>query len=97
MTGFRQIILPYCLKRMEDSTYIILNRRYKPIGFDTTEFLRYEDYPICHRIKEINQNTAASFSWYGDDNTDINTDIIHLYHDDSISTSSPENMRSYLD
>jgi hypothetical protein len=37
MDDFRTVALPYCLKKMEDGTYIILNRRCesgKPIGGD---------------------------------------------------------------
>jgi len=46
----RAIFLPYCIQRLEDGRYVVLNRNYKPLGFRTTEFLRYEDY---HNLCEV--------------------------------------------
>lgn len=34
---FRQLFLIYCLDRLEDGSYVALNRRYKPVGFASTE------------------------------------------------------------
>jgi len=61
MDDFRTVALPYCLKKMEDGTYIILNRRYKPIGFNSQEHVIYEDYPIHHKIKGINKKQPRVF------------------------------------
>lgn len=93
MNDFRAIILPYCLKRLEDGTYIVLNRKYKPVGFDTSDFLNYEDYPACHKIKGINKKTAASLSFRGDDDIEM----IYLYNDGCVPTHSPENMKKYME
>ena len=93
MSDFRIIALPYCLKRMDDGTYIILNRLYKPLGFDTMKYLNYEDYPICHRIKGINKKTASTLSFCNSDNTDM----IYLYGGGCVPTDSSENMRKYLE
>jgi len=93
MNDFRAIIMPYCLKRMEDGSYIVLNRHYKPVGFNTREHLKYEDYPACHKIRGINKKTAASLSH----NNNNDTSIIYLYDDGSVPTRNAENMRKYLD
>jgi len=92
MDDFRTVALPYCLKKMEDGTYIILNRKYKPIGFNSQEHVIYEDYPIHHKIKGINRKTATSLSWNNSDNTDT----IFLYNDGCVPTHSTENMSNYL-
>ncbi len=34
---FRAISLPYVLQRQEDGSYLVLNRKYKAIGFLTGE------------------------------------------------------------
>ena len=89
---FRAIVLPYCLQKIKDGSYIILNRNYKPIGFNTNEHLRYEDYPICHRIKGINRKTAISLSY----NNSNDIEKIYLYSNDCIPTNSTDNMEKYL-
>ncbi len=93
MSDFRAIALPYCLKRLEDGSYIVLNRKYKPIGFDTKEFLTYEDYPIKHKIRGINKKTAASLSW----KNSPNTEMIFLYNDGCVPTHSKDSMVKYLE
>jgi len=36
---------PYCLKRLPCGRHIFLNRDYKPLGLETQDFVRYEDFP----------------------------------------------------
>ena len=92
MNDFRAIALPYCLKRMKDGSYVILNRKYKPIGFDTSTHLVYEDYPICHKLRGINKRTAAILSW----NNSSDIEMIYLYDDSCVPTRSSANMNRYL-
>lgn len=73
--------------------YIVLNRRYKPIGFNTKEFLKYEDYPILLEIKGLNAEKASKISYA----KDPNTDAIYLYNDGCIPTSSAKNMKDHLE
>ena len=51
---FRAVCLPYCLKKQEDDTYLVLNREYKPLSFctDSNEFLKQE-LPIYLKIKGL--------------------------------------------
>ncbi len=93
MSDFRTIVMPYCLKKMEDGSYIVLNRKYKPVGFNTHEHLKYENYPTCHKIRGINKRTAASLSHNNNDDTNM----IFLYDDGCIPTQNAENMHRYLD
>jgi hypothetical protein len=32
---FRSIYLPYCLDKQADGSWLVLNREYKPVGFNT--------------------------------------------------------------
>lgn len=89
---FRSVYLPYCLKKQEDGTYIVLNREYKPVGFNTKEHLRYEDYPVSSRLMGIGKVTAKKLSHDGSENTEN----IFLYNDACVPTHSAEHMNSYL-
>lgn len=93
MSDFSRIVFPYCLKRLDDGMYVVLNRKYKPIGFDTSEHIEYESLPICHKVKGINRNTAARLSWENSDDVDA----IFLYSDSCIPTENDENMNSYFE
>ena len=46
----RATLLPYCLQRLPDGSYIALNRDYKPLGFIGCGWVRYEDYPARFRF-----------------------------------------------
>ncbi|TAE59412.1 MAG: hypothetical protein EAZ76_05520 [Nostocales cyanobacterium] len=89
---FRAIFFPYCLQKQSDGRYVVLNRRYKPLGFNTLEHIEYEKYPICVKLKGLGSKTAAKLSWNGDSNTDI----IYLYNDGCIPTNSSQDMKNYL-
>jgi hypothetical protein len=91
-TAFGYISLPYVLQRQEDGSYLVLNRKYKPIGFLTDEWVHYENYPIAHHFvrmdEEVFEKLAIPGSRYGD---------IYLYNDGSIPTIGKKNMKAYLE
>ena len=90
---FRSVYLPYCLQKLEDGRYVVLNRAYKPLGFLSQEHVVYEEFPIAAEIKGIGPAVAAKLSWKGD--TDV--DRIYLYNDGTNPVSSEANMDAYLD
>ncbi len=94
LNDFRSVYLPYCLKNVKDDIFIVLNREYKPIGFNTRDLLNYEDYPIASRIRGITTNMIKRISYNGEIK---NEGFIYLYNDDCIPTSSKSNMISYLE
>ena len=83
--------MPYCVKQLQDGTYVLLNRDYKPIGFTTMEPVRYENHPIGHNIN-ITAEIAAKISHKGD--TDVK--VIYLYGDKSVPTVNSENWDKYM-
>ena len=83
--------LPYCVRRLNDGKYILLNRNYKPLGIQTNEWVIYEDHPSRVALK-ITPSIAKKISW---DNNE-NIDTIFLYNDGCTPTSSDSNMNSYL-
>jgi hypothetical protein len=89
---FRAVFLPYCLERQEDGRYVVLNRDYKPIGFKTRDWVKYEDYPVRVKFKRLTKAMAAKLS--ADGKYDL--DKIWLYKDGTVPIHSKANMRLYL-
>lgn len=92
LRDFRSIYLPYCLKKQADGTYVVLNREYKPVGFNTTDWVTYEDYPVFTRLKGIGPATARRLSCDGSENVTT----IFLYNDGCIPVESSWAMQAYL-
>lgn len=90
MTDFRAVFLPYCLERQKDGRYVVLNRRYKPLGFMTSDWVDYGKQPIAAKLR-LPKNLIAKLSC----NTPADPAKFWLYNDDSIPTRSAANMRAY--
>ena len=80
----------YCLKQVERGRYIKLNRDYKPLGMETEETVRYEDFPLVS-LQGLTPQIAATLSDRGSDDVDA----IYIYNDGCVPTSSDNNMRDY--
>jgi hypothetical protein len=81
----------YCLRQMEHGRYIKLNRDYKPLGLETQEWVRYENFPL-ELLPGLTPQVATKLSARGSDDV---TQIC-LYNDGCVPTSSDANMRAYL-
>jgi hypothetical protein len=68
--NFNAVYMPYCLQRQEDGRYAVLNREYKPLGFTTKDWIRYDNYPVCAEIKGMNSAMASRLSYKGSDDTE---------------------------
>ena len=89
----RCIHFPYCIKKLENGHHVVLNRDYKPLGFKTTEHVKYENYPIGVRLAGLTAKKAAELSCKGSPDTNE----IFLYADDCIPTKGAQHMRRYLE
>lgn len=87
----RWIFLPYCIERLSDGRYIVLNRKYKPLGGRGTDYVVYEEHPAAAKIK-ITASKARKISHSGSD--DLSK--IYLYDDLTNPSMSKENMHDYL-
>ena len=90
---FRFVFMPYCIEKQPAGGYVVLNRKYKPLGFVTDQFINYADYPVVATIKGLTPALAEKLSW----NKSANTDKIYLYDDGTNPISSAKNMAAYLD
>lgn len=90
----RQLILIYCLERQPDGSYIALNRRYKPVGLSTVEWVDYEASPVRFKFKRaLSAAQVAALSYKGD----ANPERIYLYNDGCIPTESATHWKAYAD
>jgi hypothetical protein len=91
---FRQLFLIYCLDRLPDGSYVALNRRYKPVGFNSTELVKYEDFPVGFKFKRaLSAKQIAAISYKGD----TSPDRIYLYNDGCIPTASAKDWAAYAE
>lgn len=83
---------PYCIQRLDDGRYILLNRRYKPLGWQGREWVDYGTHPSAAKLR-VTAATARKLSYEGSPATDV----IYLYNDGCVPTRSAANMRAYLE
>lgn len=69
--NFLSVYMPYCLERLKDGRYLVVNREYKPVGFFTEAAIpNREEYPVACAILGITPEVATQLSWNGDKNID---------------------------
>jgi len=91
----RATLLPYCLQRLPDGSYIALNRDYKPLGFIDCGWVRYEDYPArFHFVRKPSPATIRALSWNGSEDPAA----IFFYNDGTVPfVGPPEATAAYLE
>lgn len=85
----RLIYLPYALERIADGRYVVLNRRYKPLGTTAPGFVDYAPHAV--HLVGLSAATAAKLSWNGAPDLEI----IWLYNDGCLPTDSPAHWDAY--
>jgi hypothetical protein len=90
----RQVFMPYCLQRLKDGGYLLLNRRYKPLGVLSGEWVDYDSHPSKFRLKRaLSDAQIANLDCAGRNNADC----IYFYDDASVPTASDANWKAYSD
>lgn len=91
VSSFRWVFLPYCLIRQEDGSYVITNRRYKPLGMTSTGHVDYAAHPVRVKFKRLTALTARKLDYKGRDDLDR----IYLYNDGCLPTDSQAHWDAY--
>jgi len=91
-TDFRSVYFPYCIQKQADGSWVVLNRQYKPVGFNTGEYIKYEEFPVSAKLQGIGPAIANKLAYSGE----ASGDRIYLYNDGCIPTDSKTNMAAYL-
>lgn len=89
---FRSIYFPYCIQKQSDGSWVVLNREYNPVGFNTIGSIDRKDYPVSVRFKGLRSTTLDKLSYSGASNGDV----VYLYNDGCIPTGSAEHMEAYM-
>lgn len=92
VADFRHTFLIYCLQRLQDGSYVTLNRRYKPVGMTSSEWVEYEDPPVRFKFKRaLSSSQIAALSY----KADPSAERIYLYNDGCIPTDSDASWTAY--
>ena len=97
-TDIRRVSFPYLLSKTEDG-WVLVNRLYKPIGFDTSNHEIYENYPIAIKTQHLTFEKACELSWRDDKKIIkdyFDNGSIYLYNDGTFPTRSKQHMENYL-
>jgi hypothetical protein len=85
----RRVYWPYCIEQLEAGRYVLLNRRYKPLGIASRTYIR--DYsPWSFRLS-ITAADAQQMSWDGSD--DVSR--VYFYNDGTIPTDGRQKLEAY--
>jgi hypothetical protein len=93
LTNYRQIFMPYCIKKLGPDKWVVLNREYKPLGMsDRSRMYDYDSFAVKLKItKKLAEKLAIL-----DNTTQSPKDMIFLY-----SASNPpinsSSMGGYLE
>ena len=91
-TDFQAVYFPYCIEKQSDGTWVVLNRQYKPVGFNTSEFINYEEYPVSAKLSGIGLGICKKLSYSGE----AEGNRVYLYNDGCTPTNSQKDMDQYL-
>lgn len=86
----RKTFFPYCLDRLSDGRYIVLNRKYKPLGVSDDAWVEYENHPTAVKLN-LTKSIISKLSV----KPDPDEDRIYLYNDATNPTLSKENWDAY--
>ncbi len=89
---FRSIFMPYCLQKLPDGSWVVLNRRYKPLGFQSSDWVDYADFSA--RFHGLGPSTLSRID---KDGKNVDGNRVWLYDDGSVPTGSEEHMKAYLE
>lgn len=90
---FKQFF-PYCIQRLKSGGWIVLNRRYKPLGQPGHAWVDYESHPSAVKFARMSIATARKLSWKPIPDDKV-PETIHLYKG-SLTPDDP-GMSEYLE
>jgi len=93
MPSARQILFPYGMAKNTDGSWTFFNRKYKPVGVMSADWVEWDDPRHKMRLKGLGPATLAKLACKGDGVGDR----IYFYDDGCIPGQSPEATAAYLD
>lgn len=91
----RLFLMPYCIKRAGPSYWILLNRRYKPLGQQSNDWVEYETHFSRVKLKGLTRKVAEKLSYCELKESGV-PETVFLYADSCVPTRSKAFMNAYL-
>lgn len=93
LTDFLRINLPYGIELDESGKWFAFNREYKPLGWNTNSFIKYENYPIATKFSRMTENFLVKLGQGDELKRDESGKIfrVMLYND----ATNPRNGKSH--
>jgi hypothetical protein len=99
LKDFFRINLPYGLKRNDKDEWFAFNREYKPLGWNTTDFINEFEYPVYTLYKGLTDKLIIKMfpdsHYHRNDNGII--DRIFFYDDSTNPQSNPKYWKDYFE
>ena len=92
MPSAGQILFPYGMAKNTDGSWTFFNRKYKPVGVMSADWVEWDDPRHKMRLKGLGPATLAKLDYRGEGTGDR----IYFYNDGCIPDRSPENLKAYL-
>ena len=86
-----RMYFPYGMEQQPDGSWVLFNRHYKPVGFNTTDHIDYGAYPVGFG-KRFAPSMKAKLSWTGEDTGDR----VFFYNDGCLPDGLRGEMKAYL-
>lgn len=98
LLDFRAVCMPYCIEKQEDGSYLVLNREYKPLSFNTysNEFLK-QDLPIYLKITGLSPQIVEKIIKIGSGATVQESGKRIFLYNDSNNPVEKKNMKDYFE
>ena len=99
LQDFRAVCLPYCLKKQEDNTFLVLNRDYKPLSFCTfSNDFENQNLPIYLKIKGLTPRLITKITAIGKGaSLQKESNTLFLYNDSNNPIKGKQAMKDYLE
>ena len=100
LTDFFRINLPYGIQKNESDEWSAFNREYVPLGWNTTDTVKFSDYPVFTKYKALTEAKLLKLSWsegsiIKDEKGKITK--IFFYNDGTNPASNPKYWEEYFD
>jgi hypothetical protein len=88
----RHFMFPYGMVKDPDGSWTLINRRYKPLGVISRNWVDWDDPRHKFKLAGLKTATLAKLDYRGEGLADE----IYFYDDGCIPTTTAKNMESYL-
>lgn len=98
---FFRINMPYGMKKNDKNEWFVFNREYKPLGWNTREHIREEDYPVFNQYETLTEAKILKLAWSDTEGVKRNDEgeicMFWLYNDATNPKDKPKYWNDYFE